>query len=117
LPRLAGGKMITGCPADKAPRLALSDRRRGVIESLEPIALERLLTEEPRLRSDCAKPGGALEPAQPLVDDADSQAAVIRRTAKASQHLADPSRCRGLAGRRVAQNAWPKARARCISTT
>jgi hypothetical protein len=66
-PRLRAGESIVGYPIDNAAQVDLPEGRRGVIESLEPIAVETSLGQRVPVDLSLGEVGGAFEPMMPVV--------------------------------------------------
>jgi sugar lactone lactonase YvrE len=67
LPRLPAGESVTGYPTDHAARVDLPGGGRGVVESLEPIAVETSPGQRAPVDLGLGDVGGAFEPRTPVV--------------------------------------------------
>jgi hypothetical protein len=66
-PKLAAGESITGYPLDNAAQVDLPEGKHGIIESLEPIAVETDPGQRVPVDLGLAEVGGAFEPKTPVV--------------------------------------------------
>ena len=66
-PKLAAGQSITGYPTDNTAQLNLSEGKRGLFESTEPIALETSPGQRTPVNLGLGEGGGAFEPKTPVV--------------------------------------------------
>jgi DNA-binding beta-propeller fold protein YncE len=66
-PKLPAGQRITGYPTDNAAQIDLPEGKHGLIESLEPIAVETGPGSMAPVNLSLAEAGGAFEPKTPIV--------------------------------------------------
>jgi RHS repeat-associated protein len=67
LPRLSAGESVAAYPADNVAQLVLPGGRHGVVESLEPIAVQTGPGQRVPIDLGLGEAGGAFEPKTPLV--------------------------------------------------
>jgi RHS repeat-associated protein len=67
-PSLPAGQRITGFPAANVASVDLGEGKRGVVDSLEPVAVENGSGQRVPIDLSLTEAGGALHPTTPLVD-------------------------------------------------
>jgi hypothetical protein len=66
-PKVRAGETIVGFPTDNAAQVELGEGKRGVIESLAPLAVETPAGHRTAVNLNLSESGGAFEPATPVV--------------------------------------------------